>query len=803
MNNIIAKVSVRTVITILIVLLLFLLMEFTDQNSTIIPFFSTILDGIRGIIEFPNIIATWTRGDLTVAGYIVSITMLLAFGIFVWALFNWVRTVEYKNRRGKNLKLLGSAMFFLWAVGWALFLQAFLCFKTPQPFTNSELLLRTAVSSLRMFMLDLDSTILGEISDHAHLKGAISFVCVLSFVCTFGLLVSLVSARLLAYLKLNYGAFVNKKHSHLYLFWGMNDNMEKLVKSINSNDDKSICIFIEKTISDEDDGAEGWNHLLALLMHRHEAYKKAKDLDARLALTSCSIRNIEGSNDIFGELGLNNIKEKVLKLAKIENAELHFFFLSDDEADNIESVGILKNDETLSKIAESNSNNKTSVVLYCQARRNSINRVVEHASLNSNIEVRLVDPAYLSVQALKMKDKIDLQPVSFVDFDNDGTTSSAFSSLVVGFNEVGQDMVSFLYEFGAFVDADKSNGVKRSPFCCHIVDPDMRSIAPHYMDTHLRQARQGTENNLVSCNESSQAFVNLHSFDYKDQKFFDLLNTIGSTLNYVVIAIDDDVEAIKVAVWILKHLKRMNKDLSNFKIVVRSYSSKTFYHEEKISQYYNKLVGHNVIDFVGKTEDIYSYSNIIGDQIRREAWLYYNSYHGVTTLSDSEFEALEEDQKKSGNYCSDSALDYAWRIRRSKELGVGTNDNPSYAQVMSIRRKEAQDIENSLHRHTKMFVAQKAQRDGVSQLNSSVRTTLAQMEHLRWNASHEMLGYVWGAKRNDDSLVHEYLIDWDYLPSEKIKKYDYNVVDCSFRLAKENNELQNNEQRKEIYPKTN
>ena len=64
-------------------------------------------------------------------------------------------------------------------------------------------------------------------------------------------------------------------------------------------------------------------------------------------------------------------------------------------------------------------------------------------------------------------------------------------------------------------------------------------------------------------------------------------------------------------------------------------------------------------------------------------------------------------------------------------------------------------------------------------------TTLAQMEHLRWNASHEMLGYVWGEKKEEAYSEHGCLTDWDGLLSDEIRGYDYDVVDRSFRLADE------------------
>ena len=60
-----------------------------------------------------------------------------------------------------------------------------------------------------------------------------------------------------------------------------------------------------------------------------------------------------------------------------------------------------------------------------------------------------------------------------------------------------------------------------------------------------------------------------------------------------------------------------------------------------------------------------------------------------------------------------------------------------------------------------------------------VMDTLAQTEHLRWNASHQALGYKCVPKTKDEArLLHDCLCDWEKLDDEK-RSYDYNTVDVS------------------------
>ena len=63
---------------------------------------------------------------------------------------------------------------------------------------------------------------------------------------------------------------------------------------------------------------------------------------------------------------------------------------------------------------------------------------------------------------------------------------------------------------------------------------------------------------------------------------------------------------------------------------------------------------------------------------------------------------------------------------------------------------------------------------------------LAQTEHLRWVASHEVLGYQEYSprdpevpdKKDEAKLLHGCICSWCMLPT-KIKSYDYNAVDVS------------------------
>ena len=161
------------------------------------------------------------------------------------------------------------------------------------------------------------------------------------------------------------------------------------------------------------------------------------------------------------------------------------------------------------------------------------------------------------------------------------------------------------------------------------------------------------------------------------------------------------------------------------------------------------------------------------------------------------------------------------------ERKVSLND------MRSLRRKELQDIDNALHLGTKMFLLttslgndfdtssfiknyfgedgkpkcqgsyDKIRYPYLSFKENQAILNLARLEHLRWNASHEMLGYT-KADTNIHSCderirQHNCLRPWEELDEEgrtvsqlegwkaDYKSFDFGVVDVSIWLSAINN----------------
>lgn len=732
----------------------------------------------------------------------------------------------WKGNRGKIalqekfLTFLASLMFLFLMTGTALFMQAFIyesqtgptAGETPVFFLNAEYLLRSLACSFQLFTGSIDSNVVDGISDHQYLKGLISLQSFLSFCCTIAVLLSLAYARVMAYYRLHRRTKIDSAHNHLYVFFGMNDPSRLLAKSIKEHEgDKAIIVFVENTLRNENEQS-GWNTIIGMFTHRRQTFLDVDELDARVTFTElrlCDIgRDKIGNSDILGEINLIKLRELIQNLGKgINDPQLHVFFLSENEDENIRSLDILALDETL-------KNTRTTIqqCFYCHARRNGLNSIVEDIAFKYGLQVRTVDSSHIAVELLKA-DGMN-HPVRFVDIDkqNPTTVMSPFNSLIIGFDEVGRDALKFLYEFGAFIDSSATpDDERRSPFRCVVIDKRMDELKGSFVSF--------TPAVMAQRNIDGSPLVELKSCDCLCTDFYEniLTTKFCKELNYIVVSMGDDELGMMMAIRIMNYIRLKRPDLHQLRIYVRSYCSDKEAYMQQIANYYNE--GYNkgvtdasftndaVIKLFGKLKEIYTYEMIVNEELTQRGRKYQESYARLR---------------------GESLL---WDARRKEEQEKGTLDN-----IRSLRRKEIQDLGNALHAETKIYLLKQAldadydwndfirryfndenmpQRKGsygnikyplLSKFENEIILNLARLEHIRWNASHELLGYVKAHEGlhscDERTREHNCLRPWQELDEESkaasspgwqadYKLFDFSVVDNSILLNKE--KLQYNE----------
>ncbi len=723
-----------------------------------------------------------------------------------------------------SLKFMATLMGFLLVLGTLLYLYVFYTIGHDAKvkgnvghaidFSNAEYLFRSLICSLDLFMLDVDSNLLDRLDSQSALKGWLSFQAVISFACTVAMLVGLVYSRLSAYYRLNYRTKINDNHNHLYLFFGNNEPSELLIKDIVRNDPKAVAVIIDEA-NVRDDCNDEWEGIVGLVTHKQNVFRTAEKIGAHVAIASQQLDDIDNDIadrpdfDAFGYLGLSKIKKFVLRLPQTANPQLHIFFMGEDEELNIRNIIALAKDRTIIGLAE---NANLYHRIYCHARYNGPNRVIQDVALKKHLNVKIVDSSHIAVEILKLNP--DYHPVNVVKVSKVclAAVESPLKILIVGFGEVGRDAFRFLYEFGAFIDSKHPN--RRSPFECVIVDKNLSNVQGTFkasMPGIFALRQEGKEN--VS--------IRFKSMDYNDEAFYQeiLTDEFAESVNYIVISIGNNDEAISLAARIFNRVRRVRSDVSGLRIIVRCTDNNKVEGVQKIADHYNHGYGEGeknqpVIHVFGQPEKTYTYDLVVSDRLIEEAKMFHEKY-----------------QVLSGDGGS-------WDKRHKKLTETGT---PNIESLRKLRRQESQDRANALHAGTKMILLENAMKalseqvgarvdwhsfylrffkpDGTADIEGSqneihyprlsdaenkVVLHLAMLEHLRWNAAHELMGYVYNEDENEcneRTMRHNCLCPWNKLGEQSDKtneenkkkgndwvcdyqKYDFCVVDTTIALNK-------------------
>ena len=602
--------------------------------------------------------------------------------------------------------------------------------------------------------------------------------------------------------------------SETFVFWGFNESAIHLIESIKmkKSDSSDYRIVIVRTGKDDDEALEertGFARIFDFLAMPTSELEKLQKLGC---LTTGSYTNLSGINavsdneDIIGkDLRLKSLKRL---LRKRTCDKIHLLFLNDDEKDNLHDVALLLNDSTIKDFVKEDSAQKREVIFYCLARFNSVHRVIEDQNPSNQIKVKVIDSSHINVEMLK--ERPELLPVNYVTVEDDATVSSSFNALVVGFSEVGQDAVRFLYEFGAFVKKGSTNDIAvRSDFHLDVVDKNMSDHAGVFV---ANAPAIKPSMSFVNNGENPNASIALHQMDCRSVQFYEkLTNEWIQNLNYVVIATEDDELNLSIGVRIFKVAARYRKDMENLCILVRAHNDDD-YHIRLIAEHYNRLwvayekapidskgkrmhqakikkdspLEKSIIQVFGLDKETFTYDNIIADELEQKARKYADRYVRTT-----------EPNKKIDKTAYDDFFEDTMQLK-----GEWIGYYPTYYGMMLLRRTQSQDMANSLHEETKrILIAQALKRshlekfeftkltrapyttkyiwprgdEEIEQINR-IAIVIAQTEHLRWNASHEILGYTYDDEKDEVRCKHDCLKDWVDL-EEHVRSYDCNVSD--------------------------
>lgn len=749
-------------------------------------------------------LATWSSA----LGVLLAIAMVLFLMVF--------NCYGKGNKMNVPGKVLTTSFVLVWLAGFVIYDVGMYIVHSPLSlFANIPM---AVVHAFEMFLLESDvAAIHAQFHDNWIFMGTFSLVHLLAAVITLIFVLKHFGFNIIAGFRMLFEAYIMRKKSETFVFWGLNDASYLMARSIrehfNAIGKKDYRIIVVRTHNDGDATSvkNGMERLFNFLSLNNNELELLRELDCLTTSTYYDLINLSvgetdenGNCDILRRhLGLNQLA-RIIRFKTSDR--VHLFFLTDVDDDNIQAVGNLKRDLTVIKAADAGVRQ----IFYCKARYNSVHRVIEDELTHDKVIVKVVDPSHISVEILKQD--VRLHPASFVKIEPDATVSSDFNALVVGFGEVGYDTVRFLYEFGAFVRTGSDDvRVDRSGFHCDVIDKDVKKLAGLFA---VNAPAVSHKMKYDDENYDDAAPITLHDMDIHSVQFYDYIEHIIRSLNYVVIALNDDEQNVSLAVRIFRLAMRYRKDLSNFRILARVRRDDGN-HLLRLTEHYNRLwaaecnsdpssrhlhqrtvaIGDECLEPItlfGMQSMTYTWDNIVSDRLKMEAIKFKEKY----------------DQSIAAMNTKATPLDWEAERRDLMQLNDEYKGfSPTYSGVMRLRRIQRQNMENCFHQYTKLLLASTAlgpekmkllkhltrkENEIVYQWNqhapddsvTRVLQVLSQTEHLRWVASHEILGYREDGSedfKDETRLLHGCLKPWNQL-SSWVQSYDYNVVDVSLGI---------------------
>ena len=741
-------------------------------------FSSSIADSFTGLLNSCShaLFFNWLDG----------LNILVALLAFVFLISIFIPKVKITLFR--HLKIQA---FVIWVCGVVLYMVGFN--EHGSAASNIALLLRSCLSSMEMFVSHSD---LIEVKEELHSNPTYMAVFALTHFCAVAIsaifILRLFGFRLLSWVKL-VGAYMCswlQKDCNYYVMFGINSNTVALAKSISKNksNEHHYIIFINMP-------QKGHSHASTRFSFSHFFHSDSNGIDKYLedieemgALLFISSRSFENpildnkADDVFKVFKVLDFSWAVRiplqyllrnsatgKYRNRNKSKVEYFFLSDEEKENLQAVTVL---QTIQK--KDIDYKYSSFYCYCHARKSQNNT----SMLNDGklaFMVHIIDTSNLAVHNLKREK--DYHPINFVEKDtNKGTVRSAFTGMVIGFGETGRDAFRFLYEFSSFTKDNQGNPSAKK---IHIIDKDIDELKAEFL-TEAPALRNKSEIDWWNAQSTHSA------------AFWDKLKSIIQNLNYIVISIKDDEEAVGIATSIFEYAYRYRDNFNRFKIFVRLRNSMR---EDFLRNH--KEFFETIIPF-GSVMDAFSYDTINKDVLEKAAKRFKYRYD---ILYEAKFDAIE-----NGN--EEEYANEAW-LKRRKVYLEETDAVKQKESEIKIWYQEEQDRSNVWHIYTKIALVNDDVTSEMLQLDSNKQLlqNLSDCEHLRWNAKMELLGFESATKEDIKKAEekskgkqrkpwksfklrrHECIVDCLTLHSnpvlEKTIPYDESTVKLSFEMRDE------------------
>lgn len=680
------------------------------------------------------------------------------------------------------------------------------------------LLLRSATASMEMFVSESELIeVEHHIANNPYYMMWFSLTHFLAICISAAFILHILGIRAISYLKMRLTWRRQKKD--LYVFFDLSQESVNLAKDIcksNKEGKDFRIVFVKTPMEDSHLERFSFSHILSFADNRNETIEELMEINALLTYSRKSITIGLDDKEWEEAIGLNILRRYIKKYTE----NIYFFCLSPNEENNI---------NTAVALSKRYSNNERHHI-HCRANRDSIT----DSLVSSNL--KFIDSANLAV--MELKNNVTYQPVSFVNPDTKtAVATKPFRSMIIGFGETGFEVFRFLYEFSSFVGKD----LKENPFHCDIIDPKADQLENClYLHCPALEDKEDSD---------KSHYISFHKGTIEDNRR--MIEELIKDVDYVVVCTDNEKENLSIGITLLNLAYKYRKYTNRLAIFIGINNNRDFQKAQEIAKFYDKCGRRdgngNLYDFslvpFGAKKQLFTYKNIIGDDILKKAQTFYYEYQKTATLLDTEYEGQlsespqkewqdrETNEKKdvkgtAGLYYKNELLQKesqdianAWHIKTKLYLsGVCYNCKDDadkcyakdlhyklYECINTVMQKLLERMKEARNHHEKFTKSHQFILEQISIYEKehdipvgeyqTLFENLAKCEHLRWNASNRLLGYrtFENATSNDKHYIqktHACMVPYeDLLANEVLRdtiKYDYNTILVSMIAHLEN-----------------
>lgn len=673
------------------------------------------------------------------------------------------------------------------------------------------LFFRSVTASMEMFVSESELIEVEKGAKESQLY--MSFFAVTHFlaICiSAAFILHILGIRAISYLKMRLTWRRQKKD--LYVFFDLSQESVNLAKDICKSNNKGKnfrIVFVKTPMEDSHLERFSFSHILSFADNRNETIEELMEINALLTYSRKSITIGMDDKEWEETIGLNILRHYIKKYTE----DIYFFCLSANEENNINTA------VALSKRYSDNERHH----IYCHANRDSITDSLASTNL------KFIDSSNLAV--MELKKKVEYQPVSFVTPDTKtGVATKPFRSMIIGFGETGFEVFRFLYEFSSFVGKES----KENPFHCDIIDPKAKQL-----ENSLYLHCPGLEEKV---NKDGVHTILFHEGTIESQR--NVVKELISNVDYIVVCTDNEKENLSIGITLLNLAYKYRSNSDKLAIFIGINDNREYKKAQEIAKFYNKcgrkdkegnLYEFSLVPF-GSKKQLFTYKNIIDEEIHNKAKEFYFEYQKTSNLLDTkeaykcaenpkkEWEKRREEKKQNvdkglwnkNELTQKEAQDMAnaWHIQtklylvgaccycKDKEYKCVAKERHAQLygcidfvmQKLLVRMEKARKCEENFRKSHEFILEQIAAYEHEHNIPAGEYQTLfenlAKCEHLRWDASNRLLGYrtFEKAKGNDKHYLqktHACMVPYEELLANEVLrdtiKYDYNTILVSIK----------------------